>query len=93
MSIAADMSGRSTAHPAYRAATLIYLFFFVSGMPALIYRYYYRAHSVRSLERNVLGFVGVSPIDETIVGQAGAMSADARGRWLRKITALGRRGV
>lgn len=63
------------------------------GMPALIYRYYYRAHSVRSLERNVLGFVGVSPIDETIVGQAGAMSADARGRWLRKITALGRRAV
>ena len=63
------------------------------GMPALIYRYYYRAHSVRSLERNVLGFVGVSPIDETIVGQAGSMSADARGRWLRKITALGRRGV
>jgi putative NADPH-quinone reductase len=63
------------------------------GMPALLYRYYYRAHSVRSLERSVLGFAGISPIDETIVGQAGAMSADARGRWLRKITALGRRAV
>ena len=32
------------------------------GMPALVYRWYFRAHSVKSLERNILGFVGIAPI-------------------------------
>jgi putative NADPH-quinone reductase len=31
------------------------------GMPAVVYRWYFRAHSVKSLERNILGFVGVAP--------------------------------
>jgi len=26
------------------------------GMPALFYRWYYRAHSVKNLERNILAF-------------------------------------
>ena len=34
------------------------------GMPALVYRYYFRAHSVKSLERNILGFVGIAPISD-----------------------------
>ena len=32
------------------------------GMPALVYRYYFRSHSVKNLERNILGFVGIAPI-------------------------------
>lgn len=28
------------------------------GMPAAIYRWYFQAHSIKSLERNILGFVG-----------------------------------
>ncbi|MDO8459024.1 MAG: NAD(P)H-dependent oxidoreductase, partial [Burkholderiaceae bacterium] len=35
------------------------------GMPALLYRWYFRAHSVKNLERNILGFVGISPVNET----------------------------
>jgi hypothetical protein len=27
------------------------------GMPAAVYRWFYRAHSLKSLERNILGFV------------------------------------
>jgi len=38
------------------------------GMPALFYRWFYRAHSVKSLERNILGFIGFSPVNETLVG-------------------------
>jgi putative NADPH-quinone reductase len=38
------------------------------GMPALVYRWYFRAHSLKSLERNILGFVGFAPIRETLVG-------------------------
>jgi len=32
------------------------------GMPAFAYRWYFRARSLKSLERNVLGFVGIGPI-------------------------------
>ena len=38
------------------------------GMPALVYRWYFRAHSIKALERNILGFVGIAPIDETLIG-------------------------
>ncbi|HEY9107248.1 MAG TPA: NAD(P)H-dependent oxidoreductase, partial [Roseateles sp.] len=38
------------------------------GMPALVYRWIFRAHSLRSLERNILGFVGIAPIHETLIG-------------------------
>jgi putative NADPH-quinone reductase len=38
------------------------------GMPALVYRWYFRAHSLKALERNILGFVGFAPIHETLVG-------------------------
>jgi len=37
------------------------------GMPALIYRWYFRAHSVKSLERNILGFVGMAPVHATLM--------------------------
>ncbi|MFZ4481042.1 MAG: NAD(P)H-dependent oxidoreductase [Rhodoferax sp.] len=38
------------------------------GMPAFVYKWYFRAHSVKSLERNILGFVGIGPINETLIG-------------------------
>ncbi|TNF60342.1 MAG: flavodoxin family protein [Burkholderiales bacterium] len=60
------------------------------GMPALIYRWYFRAHSLKSLERNVLGFVGFAPIEETLVG--GVDQIDERGlaRWQARMRHLGR---
>lgn len=39
------------------------------GMPALFYRLVYGAHSVKSLERNILKFVGFAPVERTLVGQ------------------------
>lgn len=59
------------------------------GMPALVYRWFFRAHSVKSLERNILGFVGIAPVDETLVGGAGKLDAAAAGKWLAKMRALG----
>ena len=38
------------------------------GMPAFFYRIYYRSHSVKSLKRNILEFVGVSPVRTTLIG-------------------------
>ena len=62
------------------------------GMPALVYRWYFRAHSLKSLERNILKFVGIGPIAETIIGRIEASPA-ARAAWLNKVRELGERGI
>ncbi|MGM9489486.1 NAD(P)H-dependent oxidoreductase [Ideonella sp. YS5] len=59
------------------------------GMPALIYRWYFRAHSVKSLERNILGFVGVAPIEHTLIGGVGSMKPAAAKAWLARLRRLG----
>ena len=59
------------------------------GMPALVYRWYFRSHSVKSLERNILGFVGVSPIEHTLIGGVGEMKPAAAGAWLARLRRLG----
>lgn len=58
------------------------------GMPALVYRYVFRAHSLKALERNILGFVGIGPIHETLIGMVEG-EPEARDRWLKKLAALG----
>jgi putative NADPH-quinone reductase len=60
------------------------------GMPALVYRWYFGAHSLKSLERNILRFCGIRPIRESIFGMVEAASIGRRKRWLAKMTALGR---
>lgn len=60
------------------------------GMPALVYRWYFAAHSLKSLERNILGFCGIHPIRESIVGMVEAMSAEKRERWLSRMEQFGR---
>lgn len=62
------------------------------GMPALVYRWYFRAHSVKSLERNILGFVGIAPIHRNLVGMIEGMTDAQRGRWLETLRGLGERG-
>lgn len=61
------------------------------GMPAMVYRYYFRAHAVRALERNVLGFVGIAPVHETLVGMVDKLDAPAVRKWLDKLSAMGRK--
>ncbi len=44
------------------------------GMPAFIYRWYFGAHGLKNLKRNILGFCGVGPIKDTLIGMwRGAM--------------------
>jgi putative NADPH-quinone reductase len=59
------------------------------GMPALVYRWVFRAHSVKALERNILGFVGIAPIRETLIGMVEGMSDQHRQGWLRRLATLG----
>lgn len=60
------------------------------GMPAALYRYYFRAHSIKALERNILGFVGIGPIRETLIGLVDALDDKARAKWFDKLRELGR---
>ena len=39
------------------------------GMPAIVYRWYFMAHSLLSLERNILRFVGLKPIRHSILSR------------------------
>ncbi|WUR15145.1 NAD(P)H-dependent oxidoreductase [[Empedobacter] haloabium] len=59
------------------------------GMPAAFYRWVYRAHSVKSLERNILGFVGFAPVRHTLVGTAGQLDEAGVRRWCARLRRLG----
>jgi len=61
------------------------------GMPALFFRWFYGAHGVRGLERNVLGYCGIKPIRESLIGSIEG-STRHRERWLARMAALGRAG-
>jgi putative NADPH-quinone reductase len=61
------------------------------GMPALLYRWYFRAHSVKSLERNILGFAGIAPVHETLIGMVGNFKPGDAERWQRKLRRLGQK--
>lgn len=63
------------------------------GMPAIVYRVYFRAHSVKAFRRNVLGFVGIAPVGDTLIGMTGAMKPRRAARWLDRLQALGRGAV
>jgi len=62
------------------------------GMPAFIYRWYFMAHSLRSLERNILRFVGLKPIRHSIIGSVEA-SAVAREKWVERARQFGREAI
>jgi putative NADPH-quinone reductase len=59
------------------------------GMPVLLYRWYFGAHGLKSLERSILGFCGVGPIRESLFGMIEAASEAKRARWLDTMQRLG----
>ena len=63
------------------------------GMPATVYRYYFRAHSLKALERNILGFVGIAPIHETLIGLVDDLDDEAKAKWFEQLRELGRQAA
>lgn len=59
------------------------------GMPAPIYRLFFRSHSVKSLKRNILHFVGIKPVRTTIIGRVDSWPG-YRKKWLKRVESLGR---
>lgn len=62
------------------------------GMPAPVYRWWFRAHALKGLERNILGFAGIGPIKETLYGMVEARSDVTHQRWVAALRQLGREG-
>jgi putative NADPH-quinone reductase len=62
------------------------------GMPALAYRWWFGAHSLKSLERNILKFCGIKPVRETLFGTVGEASEGTRAGWLAEMRKLGQKG-
>lgn len=60
------------------------------GMPALLYQWYFRAHSVKSLKRNVLRFVGIKPVSQTLIGKVGSTDTGKVSALVGKMEELGR---
>lgn len=59
------------------------------AMPAFIYRWYYLAHSLKSLKRNILGFCGIGPIEDTLIGMVEQLDDTKKKKWLSKMYRLG----
>ncbi len=59
------------------------------GMPGWFYRWYYGAHALKLLRRNILHFVGIKPVRSTIYGMIEAAGDNKRKQWLREVEALG----
>lgn len=60
------------------------------GMPGFAYRWFYGAHAVKSLERNILAFTGFKPIHRTLIGMVEAEDDKGRQKRLAEVRALGR---
>lgn len=62
------------------------------GMPAFFYKWFFRAHSLKSLERNILGFAGIGPIRASLIGMVEGMNGKQRAGWLDTMRRLGEEG-
>lgn len=62
------------------------------GMPAFFYRLYFRSHGTRQISRSILGFSGIGPIRETLIGRVEPMAADRAKALLDEMRDLGRAG-
>lgn len=62
------------------------------GMPSFLFRLWYLGHGIAGMRRNILNFVGIRPVRETLFGMVDAVSDASRKRWLERMRALGASG-
>lgn len=59
------------------------------GMPSFVYRWYFLAHGIKSLERGILKLVGIKPVRRTLVGSVESLGDAGVRRWLNAMRRLG----
>lgn len=62
------------------------------GMPALLYQWYFLSHSLRSLRRNILRFIGFHQVRASVIGSVAQLDRPTREKWLERMRVLGRTG-
>ena len=82
-------NGNWTRHLKGKSARVV----ITMGMPSFAYRFFYGAHSLKSLKRNILHFVGIKPVRSTIIGMVEGMNPADRTRWAHSLEALGSRAL
>ena len=87
--VAAHKAGKFEMLLAGKSARVI----MTMGMPGLVYRWWYGAHALQALKRNILQFLGAGPVKSTLLGMVEAVGAEKRRVWLDEVEALGREGV
>lgn len=63
------------------------------GMPVSIYRFWYRGHALKLLSRNILNFIGIKPVRNTLFGMVATSKPQQREGWLEEVRELGRQGA
>jgi putative NADPH-quinone reductase len=63
------------------------------GMPAFAYRWYFGAHGLKNLRRNILGFCGIHSINTTLLGRVESADETRHQSWLLKLYRLGAEAV
>ena len=62
------------------------------GMPSFVYKHFFRAHSIKALKRNILGFIGIKPIQQTLLGGVDDVPPNKLNKWRQQLHKLGLRG-
>lgn len=60
------------------------------GMPALFYRLWFGAHTIKALKYNILEFCGIKPVKVTLHGMVEAVKLPIREKWLTHARQLGK---
>lgn len=66
--------------------------FVTMGMPSLIYRWFYRAHTLKSLQRNILNFCGFKPVRYCVLGGVYKGNGKKLKCYLSKVSKYGANG-
>jgi len=85
-----DNKGHSWPKPLLKGRTARVVI--TMGMPAIIYRWVFGAHSFKAMKSNMLKLFGFSPVRVTYLGMVDAVSDKKRKNWLDKMHHLGAKG-
>jgi putative NADPH-quinone reductase len=60
------------------------------GMPVSVYRFWYGPHALKLIKNNILNFIGIKPVRETLLGMIAESSDEKRDRWIKQAETMGR---
>ena len=87
--VPADRASLSARLLAGRSARVVV----TMGMPAVVYRWYFFAHGLLLLKRNILGLIGIAPVRDAVVGSVENLTRKQRIVWLRRLRSWGKAAV